>query len=100
MLFRYRRRNMDPLIYSRGQGTIETMDFTPPTCSKEGEDCLIGRKGYGHRFLGFTRCDLNRLPGEGQNGHGTLLYRIIGSIRRRIAEKMVPFSGEKYSLPP
>jgi len=37
-------------------------------------------------FLGFTRCDLHRLPGEGQNGHRAVLCRIIGPIRRRIAE--------------
>ena len=30
---------------------------------------------------------LHRLPGEGQNLHRALLYRIIGPIRRRIAEE-------------
>jgi len=41
-------------------------------------------------FLGFTRCDLHRLPGEGQNGHRAVLCRIIGPIRRRIAENTAP----------
>ncbi|XP_036338566.1 uncharacterized protein LOC118748298 [Rhagoletis pomonella] len=39
-------------------GTVETVDFTRRTCSEEGEDCPIDRKGDGHRFfffLGFTR---------------------------------------------
>jgi len=85
-LFRERRRNMYPLVYTRDQGTVETVDFTRRTCSEEGEDCPIGRKGDGHRFLGFTRCDLHRLPGEGQNGHRAVLCRVIGPIRRRIAE--------------
>jgi len=47
---------MDPLVHTRVQGTVETVDFTRRTCSEEGEDCPIGRKGDGHRFLGFTRC--------------------------------------------
>jgi len=77
---------MDPLVQTRVQGTVETVDFTRRTCSEEGEDFPIGRKGDGHPFLGFTRCDLHRLPGEGQNGHRAVLCRIIGPIRRRIAE--------------
>ena len=85
---------MDPLVHTRDQGTIETVDFSRRTCSEEGKDCPIGRKGYGHRFLGFTRCDLHRLPGEWQNGHRALLCRIIGSIRRRIAE-IRRFYGEE-----
>lgn len=34
------------------------------TCSEEGEDKPIGRKCIGHRFLGFTRCDVYRPAGE------------------------------------
>ncbi|CAH2089295.1 unnamed protein product [Euphydryas editha] len=36
---------MDPLVLTRYQGTVETMDFTRRTWSEEGEDCPIGRKG-------------------------------------------------------
>ena len=86
---------MDTLVHTKDQGTVETMNFTRRTCSKEGEDCPVGRKGYGRRFLGSTRCDLHRLPGEGQNGHRALLCRIIGPNRRRIAQKMAPFGEEK-----
>jgi len=46
-----RRRNMDPLVHTRDQGTVETVDFTRRTCSEEGEDCPIGQKSDGHRFL-------------------------------------------------
>jgi len=88
-------RRLDPLVHTRDQGTVETVDSTRRTCSEEGEDCPIGRKGDGHRFLGFTRCDLHRLPGEGQNGHRAVLCRIIGPIRRRIAENTAPFGEEK-----
>jgi len=44
-------RNMDPLVHTRDQGTVETVDFTGWTCSEEGEDCPIGRKGDGRRFF-------------------------------------------------
>jgi len=79
--------------------TVETVDFTRLTCSEEGEDCPIGRKGDGHRFLGLTRCDLHRLPGEGQNGHRAVLCQIIGPILRRITENTAPFGEEKSALP-
>ena len=91
----WRRRNMNPLVHTRDQGTIETVNFTRRTCSEEGEGRPIGRKGYWHRFLEFTRYDLHRWPGEGQNCHKALLFRIIGPIRRWIAENMAPFSVEK-----
>ena len=41
---------MDPLVHNRDQGTIETVDCSWQTCSKESEDCPIGRKGDGHRW--------------------------------------------------
>jgi len=69
------------------------------TFSEEGEDCPIGRKGDGLRFLGFTRCDLHRLPREGHNGHRVELCRIIGPIRRRISENTATFGEEKSALP-
>ena len=82
--------------------TLETkqqskLDFSRRICSEEGKDGPIGRKGDGHRFLGFTRCDLHRLPGEGQNDHRILLCRIIGPVWRRIAEKR-PHSSKKKVL--
>jgi len=97
--FRDRRRNMDQLVQTRDQGTVETVDLTRRTCFKEGEDCPIGRKGDGHRFLEFTWCNLHRLPGEGQNGHRAVLCRTIGPIRRRIADNTAPFGEEKSALP-
>jgi len=79
---------MDPLVHTRDQGTVETVNFTRRTCSEEGEDCPIGRKGDGYRFFGFTRCDLHRLPGEEQKGHRDVLCQIIGPI---LAKKKVLF---------
>ena len=76
-MFRDRRRNMNPLVHTRDQGTVKTVDLP----AEEGEDCPIGRKDDGHRFLGFTRCDLHRLPGEGQNGHRALVCLNIVPIR-------------------
>jgi len=90
---------MNPLVHTRDQGPVETVDFTRRTCSEEDEDCPIGLKGDGHRFLGYTRCDLHRLPGKGQNGHRAVICRIIGPIRRRIAENTAPFCEEKSALP-
>lgn len=78
--------------------TIKTKEqlkqWTSPGEPEEGEACPISRKGDGHRFLGFRRCDLYRLPGEGNNGHRTLLCLIIGPIQRqlqrnRLAKKKV-----------
>lgn len=60
------------------QETVETVDFIQRTCSEEDEDCSDGRKADSQRFLRLTRCDLHRLLGEGQNGHRTLQYWIIG----------------------
>jgi len=90
---------MDPLVHTRDQGTVETVDFTRRTCSEEVEECPISRKGEGHRFLGFIRCDLHRLLGDGQNGHRAVLCRINGPMCRRIAEITAPFGEEKSALP-
>jgi len=49
--FRECRRNMDLQVHTSDQGTVETVNFTRRTCSEEGEDCSIGRKGDGHRFF-------------------------------------------------
>jgi len=38
---------MDPLLHTRDEGTVKTMDFTG---SEEGEDCKVGRKGDGQFF--------------------------------------------------
>ena len=73
---------MDPLVHTRDQAAVRTVHFSRRNCSEEGKDGPIGRKEEGHRFLGFTRCDLHRLPEEGQNDHIALLCRIIGPIRR------------------
>ena len=69
---------MDLLVHARNLGTIETVDFTRRTYSEEGENCRIDRKGYGRRFLGFTRCDLHLLPGEGQNSHRLYYAELLG----------------------
>ena len=53
--------------------TVKTMDFTRQTCSKEGQNGFIGRKGHGHRFLRFARHHLHRLFGEEKNNHGAVL---------------------------
>jgi len=50
---------MDPLVHTRDQGTIETVNITRRTCSEEGEDCPFGRKGYDHRFFGIHIEDVN-----------------------------------------
>ena len=72
------RKLLVRLVHTRDQGTVEAVDFTKQTCSEEGEDYPIGKKGDGHRFLGVARCELHRLPVKGQNGHKALLCRIIG----------------------
>lgn len=42
----------------------ETVKFTCWACYEDGENCPVGRNSDGHRFLGFTRCDIYRLPRE------------------------------------
>lgn len=36
---------MDPLVHTREQRMVETVDFNRLIYSEEGEDCPIGRKG-------------------------------------------------------
>lgn len=52
-LFRDRREYMDPLIYTRDQENLETVEFTRRTYSEEGDNCCIDGKCFGHRLLGF-----------------------------------------------
>ena len=47
--------NMDPLLHTRDEGTVKTMDYTEWINSEEGEDREVGRKSSGHSFLGCTR---------------------------------------------
>lgn len=47
-----------------------------------------------------VKCDLHRLPEEGQNDHRALLYRIIGLIQCRTEEKTALFGEEKSAFPP
>lgn len=55
-------------------------------------------KADGYNFLGFKRCVLYRLLGEGQNSHRALLCWIIGPIRRWIAEKRPHLSKKKVLI--
>lgn len=69
---------MDPLVHTRDQRTSETVNFTRRTFSKGAEDYLIVRKRDNQRFLKITRCDVYRLPRDGQNlafGKKVLLHR-------------------------
>jgi hypothetical protein len=52
---------------------FEEVNFTRETSPKEGKDSSIGRKGDGHRFLGFKTHNLHRLFGKGKNDHRTVL---------------------------
>lgn len=74
------------MVYNREQGKVKTMDFSRQTCSKELEDCSIDRKGDGCRFLGFTKSCLHGIPRKGQNSRSTLLCRLVGRFRCRIAK--------------
>ena len=74
------------------------MDFTRRTCSEEGEDCPIDRKGDGNRFLEFTSYDLLPLPGEWQNGH-RLYYAELLSDSKLNCRKTAPFGEEKIAFP-
>jgi len=47
---------MDPLLHTRDERIVKTMDFIRWTRhSEEGEDHKVGRKGDSHSFLGCTR---------------------------------------------
>jgi len=89
---------MDPLVHTRDQETVETVDFNRPTYSEKGEDCPVGRKGDGHRFLGFTRCDLHRLPGEGQTVTGLYYAKLLGRFAAEL-QKSRPHLAKKSALP-
>jgi len=86
---------MDPLVHTRDQRTVETVDFTRRTWSEEGEDCPISRKGDGHRFMRFTRCDYLE-KGKTVTGlyYAELFVRfaaIVQKIRPHLAKKNVLF---------
>ena len=71
--FRHCWQNMHSSLHARNERTVETVDFTRRTGSKEGENGSIGRKGFDHRFLGFARHHLYRVFGEGKDNHGAAL---------------------------
>jgi len=73
---------MDPLVHTRDQGTVETVDFTWRTCSEEGV------------FWDSQRVVYIDYLEKGQNGYTAVLCRIIGPIRRRVAENTAPFGKE------
>lgn len=50
VLFRDRWQGIDPLVCTRGQITVETVNFTRQMCSNEAKDCVIGQNGDGYLF--------------------------------------------------
>lgn len=65
------------------------MYFTQYSCTKEDEDCSIGRKGDGLRFLGFKRYDLHRILLE------ALCSVIIGRFDTELQEKRSHLAKKK-----
>lgn len=59
------------------------------------ESCSIDRKGDRYRFLGFTRCNLHRLPAEGQNGHKALLCQLLGRFDVKLLKKFTHLVKKK-----
>lgn len=86
---------MDALVHTRDYKTFETVDFTRRACSKEIQDCPLRRKANCHHFLGFTKYDLYRLPGMGQNSHEAVPCRFIWADLTHNGRKSVPFGKEK-----
>lgn len=86
------RRNMDALVHSRAQETVKTVNFTRWTCSKKGEDCPRSRKGGIYWEEGGIYIDYLE---KGKKSHRAPIRRVIESIRRRAAEKTVPFGKDK-----
>lgn len=78
-LFKRNRRSFRiiswPFRYT--PGTVETVDFTQQTCSKQDIDCAIGKKCDGHCFF------WNRPPRERRNGRDSeLLGRFDPNFRK------------------
>jgi len=80
-------RNMDPLLHTRDEETVKTIDFTGWT-SEEDEDSK-GQKGDGHSFLGCTRYNSYRLPSVEANDQWRLLRNLIGPFNT-FKKKNVP----------
>lgn len=78
---------MAPLVNTRDQRTVETVGFTWRAFTKEGTDYPMDWKVDGHRFLGFKRCNLHRLPGERLNGPRALLFELLGRIEVKLLNK-------------
>lgn len=72
------------------------MDFTRGMCS---EDCPIGRKSDGHRFLDFTRCDMNRQSVWAKVSQSSTMPNYCADSTLNCRKK-APFSEEKNALSP
>ena len=91
---------MDPLLHTRDEGTVKTMNFTGWISSEEDEDHEIGWKGDGHSFLGCMRYNSYRLSSVEANDQWWLLYlisiipyrfNILKKKRSHLAKKKVFF---------
>ncbi|KAJ8719001.1 hypothetical protein PYW07_016557 [Mythimna separata] len=90
---------MKPLVHTGDQETFETVDFTPRTCTEEGETVLSAGNVMATVFWllqGVIDIDYLKM---GNNDHRARLCRKIGSIRSRIAEKSASLGDEKSVVP-
>jgi len=83
----YCGRNMDPLLHTRDEGTIKTMNFIS---SEEGENCKVG-KMMATVFLGCTRYNSYRLSSVEANNQWR--YSLIGPFQQHFKEKTSPFGS-------
>jgi len=84
---------MGPLVLTRDQGTVETVEF----CSEEGEDCPICRIGDGHRFLDLQGVIYNDYLEKGQTVTGLYYAELLGQFAAEL-QKVRPHLVKKKVL--
>ncbi|KAL3259412.1 hypothetical protein MRX96_002060 [Rhipicephalus microplus] len=91
---------MDPLAHTRDQsrnrGRTAASELAP---KKAISDTHIGRKGDGHRFLGFSKCDFRQLyPGKGKTATGLYYTELLDAFDTELWKKKRPHLVNKTVL--
>lgn len=80
---------MNSLLLARAFGIVEMLNFTGEPAPKVVK--VVGRRGDGHRFLGFIRCNQHRLLENSITVTGLHYDEILGRFEAEL-QKNGPIS--------
>ena len=90
---------MDPLLHTRDEGIVKTMDFIGWISSEESKDREVGRKGDGHSFWDARDIiHIDYLPSK-QTINGDYYAAFWTVFQQNFKEKTSSFSEEESALP-